>query len=159
MMAESSLPLWAALGGLGIAVMTILKRTPSVVKGPVFTGIGWVYDQSLGTLSYGTYLAGSGYSGAGNGQNNPQMEMDANLGPIPQGQYQIQAPVDDPHMGPYALELLPTGGQNMYGRSGFFIHGDSVEHPGSASEGCIIMPRAVREQIWESGDTLLQVVA
>lgn len=36
----------------------------------------------------------------------------------------------------------------MHGRAGFYMHGDKVAAPGNASEGCIIMPRAVRAQCW-----------
>ena len=39
------------------------------------------------------------------------------------------------------------------------MHGDSIEHPGAASEGCIIVARPIREQVWESGDRKLQVIA
>jgi hypothetical protein len=39
------------------------------------------------------------------------------------------------------------------------MHGDSKEHPGCASEGCVILPRTVREQVWSSGDHDLKVVA
>lgn len=34
----------------------------------------------------------------------------------------------------------------------------SLEHPGAASEGCVIMPPFVRGKVWESGDHRLQVV-
>jgi hypothetical protein len=157
-----SLPIWLALLGAGVAAALILKRQPSVVSTPPSPdplGYGWTWDQSLGILSYGANEIGRGYSGSDLGKNNPQYESIPSTGPIPQGAYTIQAPVDDPHMGPFALGLTPDPDQDMYGRAGFFIHGDSIEHPGQASEGCIILSRAVREQIWSSGDTRLQVVA
>lgn len=40
----------------------------------------------------------------------------------------------------------------------FRIHGDSIRAPGTASHGCIILPRAIRDRIWASGDRALQVV-
>ncbi len=46
----------------------------------------------------------------------------------------------------------------MFGRSGFLIHGDSVSHPGEASEGCIILDRNVRETIANDDDKYLVVV-
>jgi hypothetical protein len=46
----------------------------------------------------------------------------------------------------------------MFGRTGFLIHGDAVHAPGTASEGCVILSRTTREQIWESHDHVLQVV-
>jgi hypothetical protein len=39
------------------------------------------------------------------------------------------------------------------------MHGDSKAHPGSASHGCVILPRATREEVWQSGDRELEVVA
>jgi hypothetical protein len=38
------------------------------------------------------------------------------------------------------------------------IHGDSINHPGDASEGCVVLSRAVRQTIAASGDTDLEVV-
>jgi hypothetical protein len=35
---------------------------------------------------------------------------------------------------------------------GFLMHDDSIEHPGAASKGCIIMSRDVRWKVWEYGD-------
>ena len=60
--------------------------------------------------------------------------------------------------GPYALALMPDSMNEMFERSGFMIHGDSLVAPGTASEGCIIIPRDAREAMWESGDRHLQVV-
>jgi len=65
--------------------------------------------------------------------------------------------VDTVTHGPYVLPLTPSLNNQMFGRSGFLIHGDSVVNPGTASEGCIILPRAVRQQIWGAGDHVLQV--
>jgi hypothetical protein len=53
-------------------------------------------------------------------------------------------------------DLAPTGTSP---RTGFLIHGDSIEHPGTASHGCIIMPRAIREAIAQNDDHDLNVVA
>ena len=39
------------------------------------------------------------------------------------------------------------------------MHGDSKEHPGCASHRCVILPRTVREQVWNSGDRELEVIA
>jgi hypothetical protein len=47
----------------------------------------------------------------------------------------------------------------MFGRTGFLIHGDSLQHPGRASNGCIILPRPIRDRIAASGDDQLTVVA
>ena len=55
-----------------------------------------------------------------------------------------------------AADLIIMG---THGRSGLLMHGDSKEHPGSASHGCVILPRSVREEVWQSGDRDLEVVA
>jgi hypothetical protein len=88
-----------------------------------------------------------GYSGHGLGKNAPGLEDHARVGPIPQGLYFIGPPRDTPDHGPFVLPLDPCPGTDTHGRSGFLIHGDSKEHPGEASLGCIILPRPIREQI------------
>ena len=118
----------------------------------------WRYEQSTGDMSRDGILVATGYSGAGEGKNNPAMQDAHNVGPLPQGDYEIESPVDTATHGPYVLRLTPDSGNEMFGRSGFLIHGDSVAHPGTASEGCIILPRSARAQIWESGDTSLEIV-
>jgi len=125
----------------------------------------WKYEQRTGRLyadfseSAGEKLTGVGYSGKGNGKNNPDSQEVHNVGPIPVGLYKIHGPVDTVTHGPYVLPLEPDGDNHMFDRSGFLIHGDSVVHPGTASEGCIILPRAIREQIWNSRDHDLRVVS
>lgn len=119
----------------------------------------WTYDQFTGMLCApdGT-LAAVGYSGAGDGKNNPAMQNVPDVGPIPQGTYTISQPYNSPEHGPFAMPLIPSPANAMFGRSGFLMHGDSLEHPGCASEGCIIMPPQVRQAVWASGDRELQVV-
>jgi len=84
----------------------------------------WTYNQSDGTLLHDGALAGEGYSGFGEGKNNPTMQTLHDVGPIPQGTYDIGLAHDT----------------------------------GTASHGCIIMPRIVRDAISSSGDGVLQVV-
>jgi len=38
------------------------------------------------------------------------------------------------------------------------MHGHSMGSPGCASEACVMMPRPVREQLWNSRDTELEGV-
>src|SRR5947208_2578989 len=83
---------------------------------------------------------GIGYSGNGEGLNNPQMQSVARRGPLPQGDYEIGAMINDAKLGNLAMPLTPLTMQNMFGRSGFFIHGDNMAMNYSASEGCIILP-------------------
>lgn len=119
----------------------------------------WTYEQSTGRIIRADgEIIGQGYSGAGEGKNNPDMQEIVDIGPIPAGRYLIGAPVDTTRHGPYALALDPEPTNEMFGRSEFLIHGDSIPHPGDASEGCIIQLRSVREDIWKSGDHVLDVI-
>ena len=63
------------------------------------------------------------------------------------------------HCGTYVIRLEPDPGNNMCGRSNFLIHGDSKTHPGSASQGCIILDKKYRKDMWTSGDKILKVIA
>jgi hypothetical protein len=120
----------------------------------------WTYVQQTGALLQDEQPVATGYSGFDNGKNNPAMQAVPNVGPIPQGEWTIVGPpVNTPDHGPYVLHLQPTPETNTFGRSGFLMHGDSIESPGCASRGCVIMPRTVREQVWNSGDTDLEVIA
>lgn len=120
----------------------------------------WTYAQQTGALLQDGQTVANGYSGIDNGKNNPSMQAVPNVGPIPQGDWTIVGPpVNTPDHGPFVLRLQPAPGTNTFGRSGFLMHGDSIESPGCASHGCVIMPRTVRERVWNSGDTELEVVA
>lgn len=116
----------------------------------------WRYVQSTGALYGVAGLIGTGYSGHGEGRNNPAMEAVPRVGPIPAGLWAISNPHDSPHTGPFTLDLTPVG-HDAHGRSAFKIHGDNKAH--DASAGCIVLFRAVRETIWNSGDHQLEVVA
>lgn len=120
----------------------------------------WTYSQKSGELEQDGKKVATGYSGAGAGKNNPELQNLHNVGPIPQGDWTVTGPpVDTKTHGPYVLKLTPATETETFGRSGFLMHGDSKEHPGTASEGCIIIPRPVREDVWKSGDRDLKVVA
>jgi len=116
------------------------------------------YQVSSGKL-YGDdgEVRGVGYSGLAEAKNDPGSEGVEGKGPIPRGIYHIGAPYNSDRVGPYALPLTPVEG-NMFGRSAFRIHGDSIKHPGTASHGCIILPRTVREWIVSNGVNKLQVI-
>jgi len=120
----------------------------------------WIYSQSSGLLTKDGIHVGYGYSGAEpDGKNNPAMEATPNVGPIPQGDWMISGPPQDTkEHGPYVLKLDPKDGTFTFGRSGFIVHGDSLESPGTASKGCIVANRIVRTRIWQSGDADLQVI-
>lgn len=123
----------------------------------------WLYHQRTGAFAHGEEAICSGYSGFGPGKNSPDAQAQVGIGPIPQGAYNVGSEVEpDPlgadRHGPVALHLVPLTGTNTFGRSGFLMHGDSLEHPGAASHGCIILPRPVRERVRDSHDKLLLVL-
>ena len=88
----------------------------------------------------------------------PAMQNVVRVGPIPRGTYSISAPFNSPDHGPFAMHLVPDLTNDMMGRSVFLLHGDNIEHPGCASEGCVIMPRVIREKVWSSGDRKILVI-
>lgn len=121
----------------------------------------YTYEQSTGKLysSISGGLVGTGYAGSGVGKNNPAMQHLHNVGPLPRGMYTIIGPPrDTPLHGKYVLILIPDEGNEMYGRSGFLCHGDSIKEPGTASEGCMVQAHDTRVMMWEGGDHRLQVV-
>jgi hypothetical protein len=121
--------------------------------------MAWTFEQGTGRLlSQDGSLLTTGYSGAVGYKNNPRMQDVKGKGPIPQGTYTIEAPRDTPDHGPEAMPLAPDSENEMFGRLGFWIHGDSMHAPGTASEGCVILPRFARERVWQSGDHTLRVV-
>ena len=120
----------------------------------------WTYAQKTGALQQNGQAVGTGYSGFDSGKNNPDMQAVPDVGPIPRGQWTIVGPpFNTAEHGPFVLRLDPSPSTNTFGREGFLMHGDSIHAPGTASKGCIIMPRTVREAVWNSGDTELEVVA
>jgi len=119
----------------------------------------WTYEIVTGTLYDPSGNAvGAGYSGAPGHKNDATAQSLHDLGPIPVGCYVVEEPKDTETHGPYVLPLDPDPGNQMFGRAGFLIHGDSVAHPGTASKGCIILSRATRELVGQSADNLLDVV-
>lgn len=98
---------------------------------------------------------GTGYSGHGDGKNNPDMQNVQGVGPIPEGEYKIGHPFDHPRLGPYVMFLTPINDTNTFGRFGFFIHGDAKDpaERGQASDGCIILAPEVRHAIGAAVET------
>lgn len=118
----------------------------------------WTYRQSTGELFHNGALAGVGYSGHDACRNDPLKQEVPCQGPIPRGHYAIGEPFDSKGHGPFVLRLTPDATNEMFGRAGFLIHGDSVKAPGMASEGCIILSRTIRQAIDASGDGALEVI-
>jgi len=138
------------------------------------SGLGWEYSQSTGQTTYvqtdgGTVDAGTGYSGYGDGLNNPAMQDVPNVGPIPQGTYTLDPMTNNTTAGGVSLPdsmriTQPDGGSTLPElpdggtRSGYSIHGDNPKGDHSASQGCIILDKETRKKIANSGDTKLIVV-
>ena len=130
----------------------------------------FIYHQSTGRLVHMEQIVGiadstgagpdihtkiaTGYSGHGEGRNNPTMEAVRSVGPIPRGEYEISPPFDTQAHGPLVMHLSPVG-HDALGRSGFLVHGDNVRH--DASHGCIILPHAIRRMLSTCGETRLKV--
>jgi len=120
----------------------------------------WIYQQSTGQLSRDGVLVATGYAGLPpDGKNNPAAQAQRGVGPIPQGMWEIGPAANYKNLGPCAMALIPAAGTQTFGRSGFFLHGDSRAHPGAASEGCIVMPNDTRAAVASSIDRDLQVIA
>ena len=122
--------------------------------------MAWVFEQLTGKfIDPEGGLQAKGYSGQPPHRNDPDSEHLHNQGPIPNGKWQAVEliPESDKH-GTFVVRLEPYPETQTFGRAGFLMHGDSVQFPGYASEGCIILPRDIRELFWNSLDHDLQVV-
>jgi hypothetical protein len=115
----------------------------------------WIYTQINGELNHDGVFEGNGYSGKGEGRDNPEMEAAPSVGPIPKGLYHIADSRTSDRLGPIVMDLDPVG-HNALGRTLFRIHGDNARH--DASDGCIILGRATREAIATSPDKELTVI-
>lgn len=121
----------------------------------------WTYTQRTGNLyNKDGDLTWTGYSGHGEGLNNPEKQNIKGVGPLPCGIYAIGTPFNSEHTGPNAMHLIPDPNNEMFGRGDFEIHGDNKNGNHSASNGCIVhSPAADRLAIWNSGDHQLRVIA
>ena len=121
--------------------------------------MSWKFDRAAGQLIspagdvYGAYSGQPPYVGS------VADDWRVGLGPLPAGRYTFgDVRADGGHMGPFVLPLLPDPANDMKGREAFFLHGDSIAHPGYASEGCIVAARQVREEVADGSDKELEVV-
>jgi hypothetical protein len=103
------------------------------------------YSQSTGKFTTSDGTSYDGYSGNGEGLNNPSKESVPFVGPIPKGEYTVTN--SNSSKGPTTLVLTPAESNNMHGRFGFLIHGDNKKGDHSASEGCIIVGPDARKKI------------
>ena len=119
----------------------------------------WTWAQNSGTMYHDGELFGTGYSGKYTGKNNGAMQDVKDTGPLPVGLYHIGDAYSHPVLGPVTMNLTPDPSNVMFGRDDFRIHGDSIDNPGMASEGCIVLGHLYRAAISASDDKVLQVVA
>lgn len=117
----------------------------------------WVYKVREKALYYNGNFISSGYSGAVGFKDNPENECLKDKGPIPRGKYTIGKPFNHPKTKAYTMRLTPSSSNNMCGRDAFMIHGDSTKKPGTASNGCIILPLSIRKLICAKNDPHLSV--
>jgi hypothetical protein len=129
--------------------------------------VSWTYEIITGIMREPSgSILGIAYAGGKCGEvpaavNNPAYCFMKDVGPLPPGHYLMVALVDDPNLGPNAIQLEPVPDGNgslawMDGRGDFFIHADLIdaeEHPRSASDGCIAGLAAwQRLEMWGSPD-------
>lgn len=107
----------------------------------------FTYSQTTGVLTHNGYAVSRGYSGHGEGVNNPAMQNVPMVGPCPQAEYVMQKAVTDPKLGQIAIRLVPKPGSEMFGRAGFFMHGDNANLDHTASEGCLIFDHDTRSGV------------
>jgi hypothetical protein len=99
----------------------------------------WIWKQSEGTLTHNGVPVAKGYAGAPAAINDSAQQDKKNVGPIPVGLYKIGTANKTSHLGPIVFPLTPDTGNEMFGRSAFYIHWDSRKKPGTASQGCIVL--------------------
>jgi len=122
------------------------------------TGLICLYRQSTGRLVCYDYTTGwppyvdtSGYSGAGAGRDNPNMQDVVDVGPIPQGCWRVGAPTGSRGTGPYSLPLTPLPDNDVFNTprdpNSFLIHGPNASRPNDSSSGCPVIDRPSRQAI------------
>lgn len=120
--------------------------------------MGWVYKvSSKGFYLNGTLQFSARYSGRPGYKDDSANECVSGRGPLPRGNYTISEPFYHHKTRAWTMRLTPSMSNNMCGRDGFMIHGDSAKHPGEASDGCIIVDLPGRKAIAASGDHSLTV--
>lgn len=118
----------------------------------------WTYHQRSGELWRNGVKVATGYSGIGKGLNNPDMQTVRAVGPLPRGKWRMEGVYNSAKVGPYAIILVPMDDTETFGRYAFRVHGDNSKGNKSASNGCLIFPRSIREKMWQFKDHVIEVV-
>ncbi len=111
-------------------------------------GLRCTYSQSSGRMTCTDNRTGqiyydeSGYSGTAVGRNNPAVQGQQNIGPIPRGEWSWGDPYNSTHTGPNTIPLMPLEGNTCFETDRqcdtFRVHGNNSNN--DASQGCIILP-------------------
>ena len=120
---------------------------PPVNPGNPFQKKQYVYAQRTGQLKLGNDVIGTGYSGRG-AANNPGMQNQRNVGPIPGGDF-VMTRRADPGTGEPIIDLLPVAPSNAAGRFPFesFKIRCETNPPGGGGAGDIVLPRPAIDRI------------
>jgi len=119
------------------------------------------WKQSTGQMfDAGGSVIATGYAGNGPDLNNPDSQAIHARGPLPQGNYAI-GPLQASHgtLGTNVAFLEPDPANEMFGRSGFFMHGRKSPADMDASDGCIVIDHDARLAILNGIDRRLQVIS
>jgi len=101
--------------------------------------------QNTGEFFINGIKEGTGFAGAPDYINNPAAQCLQDLGPLPKGWYIMTD--GDNAVTKHSIRLTPTDGTDMCGRHSMLIHGDSIDAPGTGSQGCIILRVDIRLKI------------
>jgi len=123
----------------------------------------WTFSQTSGQIRNELgELVGAGYAGGNcgahpEGVNNPAMQCVKDVGPLPRGLYTKGEAIDHSQLGAFAIKLIPDPSNEMFGRGGFFWHGDTKQ-PECASDGCIVSAPSLRHEWYDSDDNEMRVI-
>ena len=135
-----------------------------------FYGLSCIYDSYTGRLQCYTNVNGTykktvdayGYSGRGEGKNNPRLQDVRDVGPIPEGFWTMKSVQQTPTQVSIWLEPYPGSPVFNFDRDpmSFLIHGDykDPKKKGKASKGCPIFDKEYRDKIAEQlGETFIVI--
>jgi hypothetical protein len=114
----------------------------------------WLYVQDSGYLYWQRAYITTGYAGQGKGLNNADYQHVVGIGPIPRGRW-LMGRAFEQHPTSATIRLTACPETEAEGRSGFLIHGGRRTGARTASRGCIILPKHVRQRMMSRRGLLL----